>query len=379
MAKRRHYYHQQRVFRRRLIMAGLFVIIVCVGVWRFYLDPLLNSKETGTVAKAQQPVISVPANSTVAAPQHIHISEQIEHAVSQSSEKPARLITTLPRKNDQEVSEIAFSSAQPVTKPVEKPIIKKPIQNAGLNLLKQGRQAIMQKDYIKARQLLSDAVSAGLTITEEKQARKLINQASDEWLFSKNIFENDPYCSRYKVQTGDMFATIGKKFKVPYQLLMKINGIHDAARLRAGQNLKVIQGPFQVKVKRSTYTMSVYLDDLLVRSYIVGLGAPGRQTPTGLWRVTPGRKQVNPAWDDVEEGKHYYPDDPENPLGERWIAIEGIEGDAVGRTGFGIHGTIKPHEIGKSASRGCIRLHNKDVEELYDLLQEGDTTVRVIN
>lgn len=30
--------------------------------------------------------------------------------------------------------------------------------------------------------------------------------------------------------------------------------------------------------------------------------------------------------------------------------------------GYGIHGTIKPHEIGRFVSNGCIRMYNNDIE-----------------
>jgi lipoprotein-anchoring transpeptidase ErfK/SrfK len=55
-------------------------------------------------------------------------------------------------------------------------------------------------------------------------------------------------------------------------------------------------------------------------------------------------------------------DDPKNPLGERWIDI----GDS-----YGIHGTIDPESIGKNESRGCIRMLNSHVEEVYDFLVIG--------
>jgi len=55
-------------------------------------------------------------------------------------------------------------------------------------------------------------------------------------------------------------------------------------------------------------------------------------------------------------------DDPENPLGEHWIDI----GDS-----FGIHGTNEPDSIGKAESKGCIRMKNEEVAELYDFLVVG--------
>jgi len=38
---------------------------------------------------------------------------------------------------------------------------------------------------------------------------------------------------------------------------------------------------------------------------------------------------------------------------------------------YGIHGTDEPESIGKHASGGCIRMNNKQVIEIFDLVQEG--------
>jgi hypothetical protein len=41
--------------------------------------------------------------------------------------------------------------------------------------------------------------------------------------------------------------------------------------------------------------------------------------------------------------------------------------------GYGIHGTNAPRSIGKSASHGCIRMAKPDLEELFEMVQVGDT------
>jgi hypothetical protein len=41
--------------------------------------------------------------------------------------------------------------------------------------------------------------------------------------------------------------------------------------------------------------------------------------------------------------------------------------------GYGIHGTNEPNSIGKAASHGCIRMAKADVEEIFDLVEVGDT------
>lgn len=244
-------------------------------------------------------------------------------------------------------------------------------------LLGAGAQAMAAGDYITARRHLSRALAEGLAGKGEERARQLLNEASEQWLFARNIFAGDDLCQRYKVQPGDALIELGKRFKVPYELLMRINKIKNPRALRAGQTIKVVQGPFRGEVALGRYVMSVYLGDVLVRSYPVAVGKPGRETPTGRWMVKV--KQQNPKWIDDEQGKVYYPDDPANPLGERWIGLEGMEGPAKERIGFGIHGTIRPEEIGHSTSRGCIRLHNEDVEELYDLLSSNKSEVYVVD
>ena len=70
-------------------------------------------------------------------------------------------------------------------------------------------------------------------------------------------------------------------------------------------------------------------------------------------------------------------DDPKNPLGERWIGLTGIDGHAVGKQSYGIHGTIRPESIGKQESMGCIRLTNDDVAKVFELLVGGKSTVTV--
>jgi lipoprotein-anchoring transpeptidase ErfK/SrfK len=39
--------------------------------------------------------------------------------------------------------------------------------------------------------------------------------------------------------------------------------------------------------------------------------------------------------------------------------------------GYGIHGTDEPESVGHSVSHGCVRLLNKDVEQLYPMVPVG--------
>jgi lipoprotein-anchoring transpeptidase ErfK/SrfK len=146
-------------------------------------------------------------------------------------------------------------------------------------------------------------------------------------------------------------------------------------------SLKVIKGPFNAVVTKHAFTMDLYVGgtpgqpgSMFVKSYSVGLGRDD-STPTGTWMV--GTKAMNPIYYSPR-GEGVIPaDDPKNPLGHRWISLNGMDGKAVGQQSYGIHGTIDPDSIGKQASMGCIRMHNEDVEVVFDLLTEGKSLVVV--
>jgi len=231
---------------------------------------------------------------------------------------------------------------------------------------------------IDARNKLNEILSMPMTGQQLAFVKEQLSKLSEKWLFSRTIFPQDKICSHYKVEPGDQFRTIGRKFKVPYEILMQINNISNPRALRAGETIKVINGPFHCRIYRSTFTMDLYLQDTFVRSFSVGLGKPGMETPTGRWVVKSGGKLISPTWTDPITGRTYEAEDPEHPLGSRWIGLEGIEGAAKDRTGFAIHGTRNPEEIATAGSRGCIRLYNNDAILVYDLLMPGLSQVMVV-
>jgi lipoprotein-anchoring transpeptidase ErfK/SrfK len=232
---------------------------------------------------------------------------------------------------------------------------------------------------IEARDKLNMALRMPMSVEQRKFVKNKLSELADKWLFSRTVYPDDPLCETYQVGKGEILAFISEKYKVPYQILMQVNNITDPRSLQAGQNIKVIKGPFSAKVYRSTFTMDIYLQNTFVRSFIVGLGLPGKETPTGIWRVAADGKMERPIWYDEIENKTYYPEDPDYPLGSRWIGLEGLEGEAEGREGFAIHGTKEPQQLGTQGSRGCIRLENGNVILVYNLLFPVDSLVEVTN
>ncbi len=231
---------------------------------------------------------------------------------------------------------------------------------------------------IEARDRLNDTLAMPISEQQRTFVKEQLSMLADKWLFNRTALAGDKLCDVYEVQPGDLLVTIGKQFKVPYEIFMEINGITRPEALQAGQMMKVINGPFHARIYRSTFTMDLYLQNTFVRSFPVGLGKTGMETPTGLWVVKAGGKLIKPMWTDPISGRRYEPDDPDYPLGSRWIGLEGLEGGAVGRTGFAIHGTNNPQEIGMAGSQGCIRLHNGDAVMVYNLLEPVYSRVETV-
>jgi len=228
-----------------------------------------------------------------------------------------------------------------------------------------GRSALARGDLHAARVALSAALRGDLSPADEAFARAELERIADALTFSRAASASDPLAGTHVVSSGESVAIIAKRYKVTPGLLISLNRLSDPSRIRVGQRLKVVHGPFHAVIDKSGHRMDAYLGDVYLRSFRVGLGTNGG-TPLGTWSVR--NKLKNPEWADPSTGHLYLADDPENPIGERWIGLHGLEGECVGRTGFGIHGTIDPASIGENMSMGCIRMVPDDVAFMFDLL-----------
>ena len=231
---------------------------------------------------------------------------------------------------------------------------------------------------IEARDILNEILPMAMSQRQRAFVKERLSKLAGEWLFSRKIFPQDTLCDSYKVKSGDQFRVISRQFKVPHEILMEINRIPRPEALRAGDQIKIINGPFHAKVYLSAFTMDLYLQKTFIRSFPIGIGQAGMETPTGLWVTKPGGKLISPTWTDPDTGKTYEAEDPDYPLGSRWIGLEGLQGAAKGRTGFAFHGTKDRATIGTASSQGCIRLHNGDVILIYNLLMPGHSQVVVV-
>jgi lipoprotein-anchoring transpeptidase ErfK/SrfK len=100
-------------------------------------------------------------------------------------------------------------------------------------------------------------------------------------------------------------------------------------------------------------------DGRVVKIYPIAVGKRTTPSPAGSFHIV--SRVQRPTY--YHAGKVIGPG-PLNPVGTRWIGL--------GYLGYGIHGTNAPASVGKAESHGCIRLRNRDIEELFELVQVGD-------
>lgn len=112
-------------------------------------------------------------------------------------------------------------------------------------------------------------------------------------------------------------------------------------------------GKVSIVIKVTERLLEVHSDEHLYKSFRVAVGKSETPTPVGEWTV---------VWKDYNWGTGF---------GSRWMGLNVPWGI------YGIHGTDKPWSIGKFASHGCIRMRNKDVEELFEWVPIG-TEVKIV-
>jgi lipoprotein-anchoring transpeptidase ErfK/SrfK len=110
---------------------------------------------------------------------------------------------------------------------------------------------------------------------------------------------------------------------------------------------------YSIVINTTAHTLILYKDKVPIKTYKVAVGKPSTPTPKGTFKIV--EKAINPG----------------GPFGARWLGLNEPYGD------YGIHGTNAPGLIGRDVSNGCVRMYNKDVIELSNIVPIG-TVVRIM-
>lgn len=142
----------------------------------------------------------------------------------------------------------------------------------------------------------------------------------------------------------------------------------------AVENVAVSGTAVQVVITLDTHELNVF-DALgrVIAHFPVSIARMVEKRPVGSLHVTVVIPNPDYTFDpdlfpESAEGKTLgrklvVPPGPNNPVGLVWIGLD--------RTGYGIHGTPDPENVGRTESHGCFRMANWDVLTLMGLVAVG--------
>ncbi len=168
----------------------------------------------------------------------------------------------------------------------------------------------------------------------------------------------------YEVVAGDNLVKIAKKFNTTVELITKSNALSSTV-IRPGMKLKISKAKYSILIDKSQNILILSSDGEVFKTYTVATGI-NNSTPIGTYQIKD--KIVDPTWH--KAGAVIPPGSPDNILGTRWLDLT-LEH-------YGIHGTTDDSTLGQQITAGCVRMSNKDIEELYTVVPVG-TEVTIID
>lgn len=409
---RSHMYRRKRPKRKPVLAITILVVAAAVIVWQFLPDwgtdgpAPANAAPDGSVEQSRGNVAAPdqPGASSVVDPT-LETRQSTAREQDDASTPPAIVMGEgstggltrepgSPAEDEADSQDVPVSTPSvlpnvtpsPTPSPAERSAPPRSTDAASMRvqqMLANGWDLLSSNRLVEARRTLSLALGSGrLSAAEADQVRQALTDINQHLVFSPLVMEGDRFAEDYTIEGGDLLSSIVKRYglQVDWRFIQRINNISDPSRIRAGQRIKLVTGPFHAVVHKDTYRLDLYMgeedDRVFVRSFPVGLGEYN-STPVGLFRIRPQSKLINPQWPDPRSGRIYDADDPNNPIGERWLGLEGLDDRTRSLDGYGIHGTIEPDSIGRQASMGCVRMLAEDVEIIYEVLIEGVSTVEI--
>jgi lipoprotein-anchoring transpeptidase ErfK/SrfK len=144
-----------------------------------------------------------------------------------------------------------------------------------------------------------------------------------------------------------------------FRKLAALTGVMVMAAAEALAQDRLASGSRRIVVSIPDRKLALLDGDKVVKVWDTAVGAARTPSPSGDFTVV--QRIPEPTW--YSKGR-IVPPGKTNPLGTRWLGLS--------VKGYGIHGTSRPASIGQAASHGCIRMRNRDVEELFEIVAVGD-------
>ncbi|SFF55291.1 LysM domain-containing protein [Halobacillus alkaliphilus] len=153
------------------------------------------------------------------------------------------------------------------------------------------------------------------------------------------------------VKKGETLTQISRDYRKPLMEIIKANPTINPNIIVPGQPI-IIPGfpstasiPYSIDISLNNRKLTLIKNGVKQKEYPIAVGRMLQGTPTGSFIII--NKAPNPG----------------GPFGTFWMSLS--------KEHYGIHGTNNPSSIGKAVSKGCIRMYNRDVEELASIIPIG--------
>ncbi len=159
----------------------------------------------------------------------------------------------------------------------------------------------------------------------------------------------------HTVKAGETLSQIARDYRTPLQSIIAANPGIQPDILYIGQQI-MIPGfpnpatlPYHIEISTTHRWLRLYNHHVLQKQYPIAVGRMLHETPAGNFIII--NKAPNPG----------------GPFGTMWMSLS--------KEHYGIHGTNDPSSIGHAVSHGCIRMQNRDVEELASIVPIGTEVI----
>lgn len=239
-----------------------------------------------------------------------------------------------------------------------------PVSDEAKTALNKARLLLKQKKYQAAAELAEKTAAAVQENTLFwRDLWKIVSAARNSLILDG---AESAGVIRYNIRSGDSLSRLADRSSTTVELLKKINHLPDN-RLYVGRTLKILPGPWKIKIEKSARLLKLYRQEKLYLVFNAGIGRMGK-TPSAEFAIS--YRLYHPDWY-TTDGRLYPYGDPENQLGSCFLKLALFSSPGKPLSGFGIHGCKDESSVGRSLSNGCIRLLNADVELLYYLVPSG--------
>ncbi|WP_427338939.1 L,D-transpeptidase [Caloranaerobacter sp. DY30410] len=117
-----------------------------------------------------------------------------------------------------------------------------------------------------------------------------------------------------------------------------------------------VENQYKIVINVPSKKLTLFKNNIIIKEYPVAVGKSKTQTPIGEFKII--NKVINPYY----SKKNIPGGSPRNPLGSRWMGF---------KVHYGIHGNSAPNSIGTFASGGCVRMYERDIQEIFGVVPVG--------